>query len=215
MSLVGLNTLDLLLLIIIFIGLLIGLFRGALAQIISVVSIWLGLVASLWLYKVFSFRILQGLGMGVTVSDTLAFIILLIVFFHAIRLVVRYLTVPPESKKRKRKSEDDPLAEAAKSATERFVIGPLNMLGGMVMGVILTVLWLTIILGILQFFVQPTELSPAVTGLPRRLATQINGSTLVPMFNGLLRLIVLSVDFFVPANADIFRKVVSLITTPQ
>ena len=211
MPFIGLNTLDLLLLVLMFIGILIGLFRGALPQIISVVSIWLGLVASLWLYKIFSFRILQGLNLGVTVSDTLAFIILLIVFFHAIRLIVRYVTVPPEVKKRRQKSQDDPLAEAAKTATERFIIGPLNIIGGMIMGLILSILWLTLILGIIQFFIQPTELSPTVTGLPRRLAGQINGSSLVPMFNSLLNLIVISVDFFVPADADIFRKVVSLI----
>jgi len=208
---IGLNTLDLLLLVILFIGLLIGLFRGTLPQVISIVSIWLGLVASLWLYKIFSFRILQGLDMGATISDTMAFIILLIIFFHAIRLVVRYVTVPPEEKKRKRKSQDDPLADAAKTATERFIIGPLNMLGGMIMGLVLTILWLTLILGVVQFFIQPTELSPTVTGLSGRLAGQINGSSLVPMFNSMLSLIVFSVDFFVPADADIFRKVVSLI----
>ncbi|MDX1523038.1 MAG: CvpA family protein, partial [Anaerolineae bacterium] len=205
MELLGLNNLDLLLLVILFIGMLIGLVRGTVPQVISLVSIWLGLVLSLWIYKIFSFRILQGLGMGNTASDTAAFIIVLIVIFHAIRLLVRYLATPPETRKRRRKSADDPLAEAAKTATERYIIGPLNLLGGMVMGFILTALWVALFLGVLQFLLQPTDL--ALGAFANRIKFQMNSSFLVDQFNQILWLLVQSVDLFVPRDADIFRRV--------
>ena len=44
-----LNVLDLLLLFILFIGVIIGFLRGAVTQIISLASIWLGLLLTLWL----------------------------------------------------------------------------------------------------------------------------------------------------------------------
>ena len=213
MQLMGLNTLDLLLLVILFIGLLIGLVRGTVPQVISLASIWLGLVLALWLYKIFSFRILQGLGMSRVGADTLAFIIVLIVCFHAVRLFVKVLATPPEERKRKKKSQDDPLAEAAKTATERFVIGPLNMLGGMTMGLILSILWLAMLLGITQFLFQPTDVPAEIDAFTRRMNSNLNGSFFVPYFNSVLWLIVKSVELFVPENADIFRKVISIIAS--
>lgn len=210
MSIAGLNNLDLALIIILFVGILIGLMRGILPQVVSIISIWLGLVATLWLYKTFSVRILQGLELGQTASDTLAFIILLIVFFNGIRLVVRYLTVPPEERKRKRMSEDDPLLEATKSATERFVIGPLNAIGGMAMGFILITLWMAVILGVLQFILQDALFE---AGVPRPgLARQLRQSVLVhAYFNQVLWGLSQSVDLFIPKNADIFRTVLARI----
>ena len=213
MDILGLNTLDLLLLVIILIGALIGLARGTLPQVISLFSIWLALVATLWLYKIFSFRILQGLNMGKTGADTLSFIIILIVSFHAVRLLVKALVTPPEDKRKtKKKSEEDPLAEAAKSASQRFVIGPLNMLGGLAMGVVLTTFWMALILGAAQFLLQPSDVPAGVGDFTRRMAGFLNGSTLIPMFNTVLWLVVQSVELFVPRDADILRKVVALIT---
>jgi uncharacterized membrane protein required for colicin V production len=209
----GLNTLDLLLIVIVFIGILIGLVRGTIPQVISLASIWLGLVVALWLYKIFSFRILQGLGMNKVGADTLAFIVVMIVCFHAVRLVVKMLTTPPESKKKRKKSQDDPLAEAAKTATERFVIGPLNMLGGMTMGFILSVLWVALFLGVTQFLFQPFDAPGQVGNFTTRMNIQLNSSVLVPIFNSVLWLIVQSVDLFVPSDADIFRKVVEIIAS--
>ena len=210
MQIFGLNTLDLLLLVILLIGMLIGLMRGTIPQLISAVSIWLALVVTLWTYNIFSFRILQGLGLDEISSDTLAFLILLFVFFQAIRLVVKYLSTPPEAKRRKKKSQDDPLAVAAKSASERFIIGPLNMLGGMVMGIFLTTLWLAVILGVAQFIFQPTGIT---TAFARRMASQMASSTLVPIFNSVLWLLARSVSFFVPRDADIFRRVLEFISS--
>src|SRR5262245_52288390 len=106
MDAIGLNILDLFLLLILFIGLLIGLLRGVMPQFISLLSMWLGLVASLWTYKLLSTNILQGLEfveLGRLTSDTIAFLTMLFVFFQAIRLIVKYLIAPPEEKKKPNK----------------------------------------------------------------------------------------------------------------
>ncbi len=204
------NVLDLLLIFILFIGLLTGFVRGAVPQLVSAVSIWFGLLCALWLYKPFSIRILQGVGFGRTSGDTIAFLILLIVMFHTVRLIVKSLTTSPERRKKKKKDKDDPLSEAPKSAKERFITGPLNAIGGMIMGIVLTVLWGSLILGILQFALQ-VEVStvPGVQVSEVGLTGQLRGSALVPYFNRVLWLFVQSTEPFVSANADILKQVVA------
>jgi hypothetical protein len=217
MQVLGLNTLDLLLLVILFIGILAGFVRGAIPQIVSVVSIWLGLVATLWLYKPLSEEILQpevsGLGIAKTPSDVLAFLVLLLVFFNAFRLLVKYLAVPPEEKKKKRKRRGvvGVPEEVAPSATQRFIIGPLNALGGIAMGFILTTLWLALILGVIQFIFQPTRTDIPYAGFTNGLVTNLRTSTTLPYFNQVLGAVVQSVDLFVPRNADILKGVLEVI----
>jgi hypothetical protein len=197
--------------VILFIGILVGIIKGVLPQLFSIISIWLGLVVTLWLYKPFSFRILQGLGLPKIGSETLAFLLLLVVFFNAVRLIVKSLSTPPEERKQRKMSKDDPLAEAAKSATQRFVIGPLNMLGGAVTGFILTGLWITLVLAAIQFIFQPTDVPVEYSGFSRGIVTNLKGSTLVPIFNSVLSLLSQSVDLFIPKNADMLRKVLESI----
>jgi hypothetical protein len=144
-----------------------------------------------------------------TGSDTMAFLILFVVFFNAIRFIIKHFSTPPEERKMKKKSKDDPLAEAAKSATQRFVIGPLNMVGGSIMGIILTILWLAILLGVLQFIFQPTEVE--VRGFAARMTSNLKNSALLPYFNRVLGMLVTSVNYFVPSNADILKKVLGFL----
>lgn len=218
MQVLGLNTLDLLLLVILFIGILAGFVRGAVPQIVSLVSIWLGLVATLWLYKPLSEQILQpetsGFGMAKLPSDVLAFLVLLLVFFNAFRLLVKYLAVPPEEKKKKRRRKGlvGVPEEVAPSAIQRFIIGPLNALGGIVMGFILTTLWLALILGVIQFIFQPTRTDIPYSGFTNGLVTNLRTSMTLPYFNQVLGAVVQSVDLFVPRNADILRGVLEVIT---
>lgn len=217
MQVLGLNPLDLLLIVLLIVGVLAGFVRGAVSQIVSVVSIWLGLVATLWLYKGLSERILQpetsGFGMSKTPADVIAFLVLLIVFFNAFRLLVKYLAVPPEEKKKKRKRRGTVGVpdEVAPSPMQRFVAGPLNALGGLAMGFILTSLWLMLILGVLQFIFQPTDADIPYSGFSRGLVTNLRNSTLLPFFNLALAGLVQSVDLFVPKNADILKSFLKFI----
>jgi len=212
MQVIGLNALDLLLLFIMLMGIVVGVLRGMLPQLFSLASIWLGLVITLWLYKPFSIYILQGLGIPSVGSDTMSFLMLLFVFFNAIRFAIKSMSTPPEERKLKKKSKVDPLAEAAKSATQRFVIGPLNLLGGGVMGFILITLWIALIIGVVQFIFQPTE-APAgqVSGFSGSMINNLTTSKLVPLFNQVLMILTQSVNWFTPRNADILKKVLGFI----
>ena len=199
-----LNTLDYLLLFILFLGAVVGLLRGVLPQVISIASIWLGLLTSLWLYRLLSKNILQGLGMSKTAGDTLAFLILLIIAFNAIRLVVKVLTVPPEEKKKKPKKKGlvGPPPEVGRSATQKYIIGPLGSLGGVIFGLILVSIWTALILGVFQFTFQVnvSQVAGDVTGVAvpgKGIVNQLQTSTLIHYFNRVLFLVVRSVSVFV------------------
>lgn len=217
MQIVGLNTLDLLFIVILLVGVLAGFVRGAVSQIVSVVSIWLGLVTTLWLYKSLSERILQpetsGFGMAKTPADVLAFLILLLVFFNAFRLLVKYLAVPPEARKKKLKKRGKVGVEeeVTPSPVQRFIVGPLNALGGLAMGFILTTIWLALLLGVIQFIFQPTDTTIPYSGFSSGLVFNLRTSTLLPLFNQVLSIIVQSVSLFVPRNADILKGVLEII----
>jgi hypothetical protein len=212
MQIAGFNALDLLLMFIMVLGIVTGMLRGVLPQLFSLVSIWLGLIVTLWFYKPFSTYILQGLGLPRVGSDTMAFLILFLIFFNGIRLLVKTLSKPPEERKLKKKSKFDPLAEAAKSASQRFVVGPLNLLGGAVMGFVLITLWIAIILGAVQFVFQPVDVPVGqYTGASTGIVGSLMGSKLVPLFNQVLQILSLSVNWFIPKNADILKRVLGFI----
>lgn len=220
---VGLNLLDYLLLFILFLGAVVGFLRGAVPQIISVASIWFGLLGSLWLYRPLSDNILQGLNLPKVGSDTMAFLILLIVFFHAIRLIVKSLTVPPEEKKKKPrpKGRVGPVEEEfVKTATQKYISGPFHAFGGIFMGIVLTALWTALILGVLQFTFQVdvSEAPGGATGtiVPGRgIAAQLHGSGLLGYFNQILRLVVRSVSLFViDSGPNILEVVINRIFPP-
>ncbi|MCB0190989.1 MAG: CvpA family protein [Anaerolineae bacterium] len=198
MQIIGLNTLDLLLIFLLFIGLLIGFLRGVGVQLRSLASIWFGLLIALWLYRPFSNRILQGLEMGKIVSDTLAFLLMLFVAYHAIRLIVSYLTKPPEEKTRpiKKKGRVGPVEPPQPSAMQRIILGPLSTVASMVLGVVLAIVWISIFMGVIQFFFQTGAFSASGVSQPG-LTNQIQTSALAPYFNRVLYLIVQSLSLFV------------------
>ncbi len=219
----SLNILDYLLLFTLFLGAVVGLLRGLLPQVISLASLWLGLLASLWLYRLLSDNILQGLGFSKIASDTMAFVALLIIAFHAIRLLVKYLTVPPEEKKKKtkkRKGQVGPVEETGKSAVQKYITGPIGAIGSMIMGVILTGVWTAIILGIFQFIFQVdvTQVASDVTGVTvpgAGMAVQLKSSGLIHYFNRVLFLLVTSLSYFViDSGPNILEVVINRVFPP-
>lgn len=213
MQIAGLNFLDMFLLFILFLGGLVGMLRGISTQLASAASIWLALLGSLWTYRLLSVNIfLESEMFGKTSADTLAFLVMFIVFFHGIRLVIRYLTKPPEEKKKKtkRKGAVGPVEDKPKARPiQRYVLGPLGLLGGAILGVILTALWSAIILGVMQFFFQVDVTSVPGGGAGLGLANQMTSSLLVPYFNRILLFLVKSLELFVlDDSADILNKVV-------
>jgi hypothetical protein len=102
MQIYGLNILDMLLLFILFVGGLVGMLRGIGPLLMSAASFWLALLGSLWTYKLLSIHIFQESEIfNVITSDAMAFMIMFVVFFNVIRLIIKFLTTPPEEKRRK------------------------------------------------------------------------------------------------------------------
>jgi len=216
LQIAGLNTLDLLLVFLLFVGILIGFVRGLGPQLMSLASIWFALIAALWLYRPFSNNILQGLDMGKTVSDTISFLTMMFICFNAIRLLVRYLTKPPEQRvqKRKKRGVVGPVEPPKPGAAQRFILGPLNTFASMVVGLILMTLWLALLLGVTQFFFQAGAFEAGGVSRPG-IVGQLQSSALTPYFNRVLRLLVQSVSLFViESTPNILKVVVDRIFSP-
>lgn len=212
MVIYGFNTLDFLLIFILFLGGIIGMLRGPGTQLVSAASIWLALLISLWTYRLLSvFIFIESGYFSRTSGDALAFAIMFIVLFNGIRLIIRYLTKPPEEKKRKPKKRGQvgPIDDKPPiSPIKRYVYGPLMLFSGAVLGVILTTIWTAIILGVLQFFFQ-VDVTQVAGGTGRGLVAQLTSSSLVPFFNNVLFFLVRSLDLFIlDDSADILKKVV-------
>jgi hypothetical protein len=212
MEIYGLNTLDLLLIFVLFIGGLIGMLRGLFPQLISAASIWLSLLISLWTYRLLSENIfLESEIFNRITSDAMAFMIMFVVSYNAIRFLIRFLTKPPEEKKKKprRKGQVGPVDEKPPlKPMQRYVYGPLGLIGGAVLGVILATVWTAIYLGVAQFFFQVDVTGVGVPG--SGLVAQLRSSSLVPFFNRVLYYLVVSLDLFVlDDSADILNRVVS------
>lgn len=199
------NELDLLIALILVLGTLSGLIRGAGKLLISLLSLWLSLIISLWLFKPLSDIIIGGMvekmsiQMSTAARDILAFLALLILISNLISLVVNLTTVPPEERKRKRTSD---LEEIVEKGTQRFIIGPLNYLGGLVLGFVWTVFWLSLLLAMVQF---------ALSAAPdSALAATVHSSLLIGIFNNVLGYVYLSIKFFIPDRLPgIFSALIS------
>jgi len=201
------NMLDYLLVLVLLIGVFWGLMQGVGRLLIGLFSLYVGLVASLLLYRPLGafFRELLP-GMSVSGSQALAFVFLLLLIVNGLSLLTRFLGTPPEERKRKKKGE---MQEAVERGGTRFVIGPLNALGGLLVGLVVTAVWTSLILAVLQFALRA---GGPVRGVGASFAHQLSMSALVPVFNYVLFLVYRSVSVWLPGDQipGIFAKILQL-----
>jgi uncharacterized membrane protein required for colicin V production len=190
------NALDFLLIFFLVVGALWGLVRGAGRLLIGLFSLYVGLVIALWLYRPLAefFRDLLP-AMSVQGSQALAFVVLLFVFVNAISFLTRFFATPPEERKRKPRGQ---LQETVTKSSQRFVIGPLNQLLGLVLGIVVAVIWVSLILAVLQFLLRSGFATGSGVSAFRR---QLETSVLVPWFNYALALFYSAVSFWIPGDA--------------
>ncbi len=218
MVIAGLNELDLLIIIFLFLGALLGLTRGAIPQIISIVSVWLSLVISLWIYPTVSRNIVRGVfqTMNINTSDMMTFMILVGLFVFFIGLLLTWLVQPPEEKKKGPKEGFEDIDDYETPAMERYLWGPLNVIVGMTLGVILTFLWIAIFLGLMQFVLQDAVFKTAeLPGFIGEFAIRLKTSSLLTVFNQGLYWVFISVKLFVPQgeNATILNFIMNTLLT--
>jgi len=190
------NALDFLLIFFLVIGALWGLLRGAGRLLIGLFSLYVGLVIALVLYRPLGafFRDLVP-EMSVPGSQALAFVILLLAFVNGISFLTRYFGTPPEERKRKKRGD---VQEAVAEGGMRFVTGPLNQLVGLVLGIIVAIVWVSLLLAVVQSVLRSGFATGSGVGAFR---TQLQTSVLVPWFNYALALIYSAVSFWIPGDA--------------
>jgi len=190
--------LDLLLFLIVVGMMLWGMFRGVVRQIISLVGLYVALVASLWLYP--SFAILVGAlvpSLSQSGRETIAFLFLFILISNIVSAMVRSVFVtPPEERKRKKPREEEGIADAVAKTSERFILAPLNLVGGMVFALISACIWISLVTAVLRYALVVPWL--AYDGIRAFLLNGLVHSDLMVLFDQVLRIAYVSVSPWVP-----------------
>jgi uncharacterized membrane protein required for colicin V production len=190
------NAFDFLLIFFLVLGTVWGLLRGGGRLLIGLFSLYVGLVITLLLYRPLAnfFRDLLP-AMSISGSQSLAFVLLLLVLVNGFSFLTRSLGTPPEERRRKKRGEFE---EVVAQSSRRFLTGPLNQLFGLVVGFVVTVVWVSLILAVLQFAVQAGW--PAANSSRVAIQGQLGASTLVPVFNLVLERVYWSVRIWVPGE---------------
>ena len=190
--------LDLLLFLLVVGTMLWGMFRGVVRQLISLLGLYVALVASLWLYP--SFAILVGAlipNLSQSGRETIAFLFLFILVSNIVSAMVRSVFVtPPEERKRKKPQEEEGITDAAAKTAQRFIFAPLNLVGGMVLALISVCVWISLVTTLLRYSLAVPWL--AYDGLRVFLLGGFHQSRLIPLFDAALRIIYTSVSPWVP-----------------
>ena len=198
--------LDYLLIFFLVLGTLWGLLRGPARLLIGLFSLYVGLIISLWLYRPLA-NYLRSLvpGMSLTGSEALAFVFLLLVLVNGFSFFTEYFSTPPEERKRKKRGE---VQEAVAQTGRRFLTGPLTQIAGLAVGFVVTIVWISLLLAVLQFVVQSEW--PVADGMRLGLQGELGVSTLKPTFNQILTIIYRSVKIWVPGEVpSIFAGLLS------
>ncbi len=192
----GFGPLDFMLIFFLVLGTVWGLIRGATKLLIGLFSLYVGLILSLWLYRPLA-NYLRSLlpGMSLTGSEALAFVFLLLVLVNGFAFFTEYFSTPPEERRRKKRGE---VQEAVAQTGRRFLTGPLSQIGGLMVGFVVTVVWISLLLAVLQFVVQ-TEW-PMANGLRFIFQQELGTSALKPTFNQILAIVYRSVRIWVPGE---------------
>ena len=185
------NYIDYMLILILLIGAGYGAAKGPVRQLTGLVSIWLGLIVSLWLYKPFSARILGGVFKSASplVLDSFSFIVLLIIFTAIAQGVFIFTTKAPEEKRKKGKKD---LNEMLDKVDKGLNFSILNALGGMVIGFFVTAVWLSIFLAIIRYFLSAGGVGSGA------FSVQLSHAALLPWFSLLLNWVYISIKLFIP-----------------
>jgi uncharacterized membrane protein required for colicin V production len=190
------NALDYLLVVLLLVGTFWGLMQGVIRLLTDLLGLYIGLVVTLLLYRPLA-GFFQDLvpAMSNQGSQALAFGLLIMIFVNGLGLVSRFTGIPPEERKRKKKLD---VEKAAAPGCERYIWGGVSQLGGLVVGFLVSVIWLSMLLAVLQFVLRTGGDSAvrASSGLRFQLQT----SLLVPVFNYVVFLIYRSVRFWLPGD---------------
>jgi hypothetical protein len=196
------NWVDLLLFLIVIGTMLWGMFRGVVRQLISLLGLYVAIVASLWLYP--GLAILVGRlvpNLSQSGRETIAFLFLFILVSNIVSAMLRsVLVTPPEERKRKKPREQEGIVDAVAKTSERFIFAPLNLLGGMVFAFISVCVWVSLVTALLRYGLAVPWL--AYDGVRAFVFQGLLESRLSGLFDQVLSIVYASVSPWVPRTAE-------------
>jgi hypothetical protein len=134
-------------------GSLLGFFQGVLRQVINLVSIYVAIVVALFLYRPFGSALgLIAPGMSVNARETLAFAFILVFINTFVTFNARDLTIDP--KPAKEGIEAGIVQSPVTRLSRRFLLAPLNVLGGLAFGFISSCVWVGLVVILVRFIMQ-------------------------------------------------------------
>jgi hypothetical protein len=204
------NTLDYLLVLILVLGTFGSLARGPTRALIGILSLYVGLVFSLLLYQPLAGWLRQlSPSMSVPTAEALAFIGLLMVSTGILDVATRFLETPAWERRLTRRGTGR--QGIVRSRMRRLLVRLPTLLLALVVGFVVTAIWISLGLAILQYLVKTG--APAAGTLAGSLSQQISTSALVPAFNYALYRVYQSVSFWLPADntpPTLFLKIFQL-----
>ncbi len=147
------NWVDLLLFLIVIGVMLWGMFRGAVRQLFDLLGLYVAIVASLWLYQ--SLALLVGRlmpNLSQSGREAIAFLFLFILISNGVSAILRSIFVPASSEERKRKARGrEGIKSAIAKATQRFLLAPFNLLGGILFAFLTICVWISLVTAALRY----------------------------------------------------------------
>ncbi len=186
------NALDLLIMVVLLIGMLLGFVRGLMREVIGLFSLYITTLIAAFAYRaVGKFFKLISPRLTQEASESLAFLALMLLIYNFFFWSI-YL---PYKERRERRAWRIKRAEALKP-----ILGMLDKAGGLGLSFALTCLWIGLGLLITDFVVRvDTWYLPNLEGIRVVLLDAIDGSGLVPVFRQALSIALLTMQpWFIP-----------------
>ncbi len=203
------NMLDYLLVLLLLVGTFGGVMQGIGRLLIDLLSLYIGLVASLLLYRPLGqfFRELLP-AMSTSGSQALAFAFLMVLIVGGLSFVGRFVSKPPEEKKRSG-NQDLEFTENKRSCRD-LALRVVSQVGGLIVGFIVAVVWISLFLAVLQFLLSVGADTAVRGGAGGNIRRQLQTSALVPIFNYVVYLIYRAVRFWLPGHTTpaIFSQII-------
>ena len=187
MAMVSLNSLDFLLILLVLIGAAWGALQGVGKLLLDLLSLYVALVVSLLLYLPLAVYLKNLVpAFSVVGSQALAFAFIAFVVSNGLSILARFVTTPVDERRRRRARRDalpGTQEETWRGLLRRLVLGPLSTVIGVVIGLIVATVWLSLVLALLQFVVLSPTTGTGGEGAFAGLKVLLSTSALIPWFN--------------------------------
>ncbi len=123
------NTIDIIILVLLGIGMVVGFMKGLLKQLASVIGLIAGLLVARSLYGMVGEKLAPQIGTSVTVAQVISFIAIWVAIPLILYIIASMLT----------------------KALDAVHLGGINRLSGALLGILINILWIGVFIEVLQY----------------------------------------------------------------